>query len=434
MVGIASVVVTFLLVAPARPRFPTPTKWAMLLALGGLGFLALAADSPLTLVLLWAALDLIEAGLLLARTEGGIGSLQVPYAFTLRIGSIGLVLLAFVLVEPGSAGARFADLQSPIALWLLPAAALLRLCAFAVPWPRVLGAGSDDVASLLQLTAGAVAVGFLSQLQAAPGELSLLIPCALAALYAGWLFLRAPDLHEARPLWIMGLGTLALAASLLGSPVGAAGWSVAILLIGAPLLANGMSDRWARRTLLLGLWVASALPFSLTAAAWSASGSNWVWMIPFFLAGQAMLLAGTIHHALRSPSGSAMRMEVAALRGLQYAAIGLPLVVGFVLGLWGWPGAMQIGAPLAGLIVIPLTAALAWAKRRLPQLNPGPTEWFPTWLREAATGARRETSRVGGNLQRLAESITRTMEGEAGIMWGLLFLVLFVSLIAGRNR
>jgi hypothetical protein len=434
VLGIASLALTILLSAPARPRFPAPTTWAICLALAGLGVLALAADSPLTLILFWAALDIVEAGLLLARLETGTSSLHVTYAFTMRLGSIGLVLLAFVLGDPGSAGAKFADMQSSMALALLPTAALLRLGALAIPWPKAAGANPDDVESMLQLTAGAASVGFLSQLTVVQGGLPVLIPCALATLYAGWMFLRAADFQEARPLWIMGIGSLAVAASLRGNPVGAAGWGTAILLVGGPLFADAMADRWAKRVLLLGLWIASALPFSLTATAWLAPSSNWIWIVPIFLIGQAMLLAATFHQTLRSPGGSALRIEVLALKGIQFAGIGLPLLVGLVLGVWGWPGALQIGAPLAGLLIIPLTIALAWAKRRFPALNPAPAEWFPAWLSAAAAAVRRQSSQIGGSLQRLAESITRTMEGEAGIMWGLLFLVLFVSLIAGGNR
>ena len=287
---------------------------------------------------------------------------------------------------------------------------------------------------MLQLTAGAASVGFLAQLPAVVRSLPLLVPCALTLLYAGWMFLRAADFQDARPLWIMGMGSLAVGASLQGNPLGAAAWGCAILLVGSPLFVNSMADRWARRMLLLTLWIMSGLPFTLTATAWRTAGTNWIWMLPFFLAGQAMLLAGCFHWAFKPPAGSALRVEVLALRGLQYAGIGLPILVGLLLGLGGWPGGLQIGTPLAGLLLLPLATALALAKRRMPLLNPVAADWFPKWLSVAATSLRRESSRVSDNLQRLAGAITRTMEGEAGIMWGLLFLVLFVSLIAGGNR
>ena len=434
ILGIASVALAILLSAPGRPRFPAPTTWAICLALAGLGVLALAADSPLTLIQFWAALDLAEAGLILARLENRTSSFQVPYAFTMRLGSIGLVILAFVLDDPGSAGAKFAGMQSPVTLALLPAAALLRLAAFAIPWPKDAGTGPDDVDSMIQLIAGAASVGFLSQLPPVMSSLPLLIPCALAALYAGWMFLRAADFEAGRPLWIMGIGSLAVAASLQGNPLGAAGWGCSILLVGSALCVNSIADRWARRTLLVVLLIISGLPFTLTATAWLAPENNWTWILPVFLAGQAMLLAGCYHLALRPPAGTAMRMEVLALRGMQYAGTGLPILVGVLLGLGGWPGGSQIGAPLAALLLIPLTAALAVAKGRMPLLNPVTADLLPKWLIQAATSMRREGSRIGESLQRLADAVTRTMEGEAGIMWGLLFLVLFVSLIAGGPR
>ncbi len=434
LLSMATAAVTVLLSAPGRPRFPAPKTWAACLALAGLGVLALAADSPLTLVLFWAALDLAEAGLLLARLDDRSSSLQVPYAFTMRLGSTGLVLLAFVLSEAGSAGAKFGEMQSSVSLALLPAAALLRLGAFTIPWPKREAAGRDDVDSMLQLAAGAAAVGFLSQLPAGTGGLPVLIACAVVTLYAGWMFLRAASFEEARPFWILGVGGLAVAASLLGNPIGAAGWGCAMLLVGGPLFVNSVAGRLARRTLLVGLWIISTLPFSLTATAWLVPASNGTWMIPFFIASQAMLLAGGFHIAMSQRVGAAMRVEVLALRGLQYSGVGLPILLGVLLGFGGWPGALQIGAPFAGLLVMPLAIALALAKRRLPILNPAPAEWFPKWLSVASTSVRREGSRVGGSLQRLAGAITRTMEGEAGIMWGLLFLVLFISLIAGGNR
>jgi hypothetical protein len=207
-----------------------------------------------------------------------------------------------------------------------------------------------------------------------------------------------------------------------------------MLLAGGPFFVNASRGKWARRVVLIVLWLLSGMPFSLTASAWSASLSGWIWMLPAFLLGQAMLLAGSFHQTLRPQVGSAMRVEVLALQGLQYASDGLPILAGAVLGLLGWPGAMQIGAPIAALMVIPVAAALIWAKRHVPILNPASAERSSGWMRAAAAPLRREGERLVEGAQRLLMGFTRTIEGEAGIMWALLFLVLFVSLIAGGRR
>jgi len=112
----------------------------------------------------------------------------------------------------------------------------------------------------------------------------------------------------------------------------------------------------------------------------------------------------------------------------------LPLLVGVVLGLWGWSGAFQVGAPLAAAVVTPVVAALVWSKRRFPQLSPVPTRWYPKAVEGVSSWMQREASRLYDWSQHTAESITRTVEGEAGIMLSLLLLVLFVSLITGRAR
>jgi hypothetical protein len=431
VLGAGSLALTLLLAAPSRPRFPDPANWAICLALASTGILALAADSPLTLILFWAALDLAEAGLLLGRLGQRSSTNQVQYAFSMRLGSIGLVMLAFVLGEPALAGATFADMQTPAALILLPGAALLRLAAFAAPWPK--GPGTDDVGSMLQLTAGAASVGFLGQLPVSAGGVPLLLPCALATLYAGWMFLRAGNSIEARPLWILGLGSLAAGAGLQGNPTGATAWACAIFLVGGPLFVSSIADSITKRAFLIALWITSTLPFSLTAAAWSASGIRWLWIVPVFVVGQAMLMAGSFHQAASRQADTALRVEVVALRGLKYLGFALPLLVGVGLGVWGWPGAMQVGEPFVAVPLVLLTGGLVWAKRRLPLLNPGPNEWSPKWISATSAMLIREGSRAGLGLQRLARAVTVTMEGEAGIMWGLLFLALLVSLIVGRN-
>lgn len=431
ILGVAVLTASILLAAPGRPRFPAPATWAVCMMIAGLGVLALSADSPLTLILVWAALDLTEAGLLLAKLERRVGNLHVAYAFAMRLLSIGLVMLAFVLGEASAASAKFAEIQSPIALGLLPIAALLRLSAFAFPWPRDSGEGPDDLGSMLQLTAGAASVGFLSQVPASSGWLPSMLLSATVALYAGWMFLRAGDLHAARPLWIMCVGALSVAAAVLANPTGSAAWGCATLFAGCPLFVRATRGKLAQGLLLLVLWILSGLPFSLTASAWMPTAGNWTWMLPVFLIAQAMLLAGSFHQAMKPEADSAMRVEVLALRGLQYASAALPILMGLILGLVGWPGAIQIGSPLAALVVVPASAGLVWAKRQLPVLNPVSADWVPGWLRAAGEPMRREGARLAEGAQRLLTAFTRTIEGEAGIMWGLLFLVLFVSLIAG---
>lgn len=433
---LVTVPLAVLLTAPARPRFPSPASWAICLAAAGVGILAVTASGPLTLVLFWAGLDLVEGGVVLARAENRAAGPQASYAFALRLLSIALVLLALVLGDTSGAGARFGDLQGSSAL-LLSGAALLRLTALAAPWlagPAV--SRIEEVGTTIQLVAGAATIAFLAQLrpEAQNGASGLLLLCIAASLYAGWMWLRAPSIAMARPLWVMGLGCLAVAAALRGDPAGVTAWGSTSLLLGVALFLTTVRTRRLNWPLLLGVWMGSAMPFALTAAAWLTRGSGPDWSLLIFLFAQGMLLAGFLHRALRPEIQPPEHPAIPSLRGMYQLGIWLPLAVGLLLGFGGWPGSFQFGAPAAAALLIPVVGVLAWGKQRLAFLNPVPTQWIsPRWSR-VASAIRREAARLQGGALRMNQGLTRTIEGEAGIMWSLLLLVLFVSLIARAGR
>lgn len=432
ILGLASLAFGLLLAAPGRLRFPVPATWISCLALAGLGVLAIAADGPLTLVLFWAAIDLAEAATFMTTAEKPESGDWVSSAFLLKLCSTGLVLLAMVLGSVDAPGASFVEITSLRALQLLQIAALVRLFALGLPRSQSLEAhGPGDLETMLALTSGAAALGFLSQLrpQASNGFLILALSAG-TALYAGWMFLRAPDRHSARPFWILGLGGLAVAAAVRGNPIGATGWGCSMLLAGGALYTAYGDDSGARRVPLVGFWLASALPFSITGYGWVGDGASGVWSLPFLVISQAFLLAGFWHWALHRPGEFSSSSPSGALKGITYAGFLWPIIVGLLLGFWGWPGALQLGLPAVGMAGALMAAGLIWAKQRFPALNPTPLDWLPAIFTAAARVGRREAIRLEASLQHLSDMLTKTFEGEAGIMWGLLFLVLFISLVA----
>jgi len=111
----------------------------------------------------------------------------------------------------------------------------------------------------------------------------------------------------------------------------------------------------------------------------------------------------------------------------------LLLVVTAVLGVFGWDGALQFGNWLAGMIVSSLTVVILWLTPRLRILNPVRAHWVrPTsaswldWAYEVFWTLYRQLGRV-------SNAFSSLLEGESGIMWTLLFLVLFMTVFAHRN-
>jgi hypothetical protein len=243
------------------------------------------------------------------------------------------------------------------------------------------------------------------------------------------MWLRASDEIIGRPFWVLGLASLAVAASLRADPAGSTGWGVVLVLSGGMLFLFSARRRSILWLLLAGVWGLSALPFSPTAAAWgSANGSAWVLMLPFLLA-QALFIAGFIRHALHPGETSLESQEkwVQAIYPTGLLILGATIVL---LGQWGWPGARVIGPWLTGTIAILLAAGfVALGLRVLVRLTPGGDS--AQWVRIFRLGW---LSAMLGTIYRwlrgLADLITSTLEGEGGLLWSFLLLVLIISVLS----
>jgi hypothetical protein len=253
----------------------------------------------------------------------------------------------------------------------------------------------------------------------------LIVLGLIAAIYGGWMWLRAPDELNGRPYWIICLASLSVLSTLSGNPLGAVGWGCALVLVGGALFLSSVQNLWLNRALLVGVWSLSSLPFSLTASAWVGSLGI---AIPFVIAAQALLIAGFIRHSLRPSGRDSLDSQEFWTRYVYPAGIILLLAIQPLLGFIGWDGALQIGAWLQAVIVSLLTFGLVWATPRFRILNPIRAHWV------SSTASRINSAYKGlwtiyVLLGRISATIITTLEGESGIMWTLLFLALFVMLM-----
>jgi hypothetical protein len=432
--SVSTLTLAVILTAAARKNFPDPLPWAATLILGGLGLLAVLADNPLTLLMAWSAIDLTELVTQLRSVDGPKPSEKVVTAFATRIAGIGVLLWASLVSIAAGSPMNFQNAMPQSGLYLLLAAGLrLGIIPLHLPYASE-SAIRRGFGSALRLVSAISSLVLLARIPSAsvtsvfaPFLLSL---AALAAIYGGWMWLRAPDELTARPFWLIGVASLAIASALRGDPAGAVAWSCALVLSGGALFLSSAHNIWLSRALWIGMWGISALPFSLTASGWgSGMPSFWpVW--PFFLFAQALLLAGYLRHALRPT----LRDNFETLdRGARYVypvGVGVLLITLVLLGVWGWEGALRIGVWFLALIGVALGGVAAWLAPRLRLLTPlrahwvrpAPSSWMD-WFFRGLWGLYR-------SIGRLSNSISGVLEGDGGFMWTLLFMVLFISLIA----
>ncbi len=436
-VSLVTLSFAIIITAVVRRPFPVQINWAGLLILTSFGVLAVVADNPLALVLIWAAIDLAELMTQMRFVEDPKLSERVVIAFASRVAGI-LILLWADMVSVANGQLLDFRLAPPQAgLYLVIAAGLrIGVLPLHLPYPsessirRGFGTG-------LRMISAASSLILLARIPpssvTSPFTPYLLMLVSLAALYGSWMWLRAPDELTGRPYWLIGMGSLAVAASLQANPTGAAAWGCALILSGGALFLSSEQNKWLMRALFVGAWGISALPFSLSASGWNSGGPNFWLTLPFLLVAQAMLISGFIRHSQRMSTRVSNEDQPIWAKNVYPIGIFLLLMTIIILALFGWDGTLQIGNWLAGLAASLIALGLLWLSPRLRILNPMRAHWVrPTnaswldWGGQAVWGVFRQ-------LGRLSAVVTNILEGESGIMWTLLFLALFISFFTQRT-
>lgn len=431
VLSLITLCLAIILTAVVRARFPSPISWVGTLTLTSLGVLAVVADNPLTLVLIWAAIDLVELVVQIWFVEDPKLSERVVISFASRATGILILLWADVV---GAASGQLSDfrLATPQAGLYLVLAAALRVGILPLHLPyasestlrRGFGTGLRMVsaASSLILLARIPASSIASAITP-----YLLMLVSLAAIYGGWMWLRAPDELTARPYWLIGMGSLVVAAALRSNPIGAAAWSCALILSGSALFLFSEQNRWLSRALYVAAFGISALPFSLTATGWNSGGTGFWLAFPFLLLSHAMLVAGFIRHGQRTTTRTPNPDQPIWSKNVYPFGIMILLLTVILLGFFGWDGTLQFGNLIAGVIASLLAVGLLWLTPRLRILNPVRAHWVrPTstswldWSYQALWNLYHQMGRV-------SNAFANLLEGESGIMWTLLFLVLFIT-------
>jgi hypothetical protein len=429
--SIVTLCLAIIITSVVRSNFPNVVSWLVILILTALGVLAMAADNPLTLVLIWAAIDFAELIAQMRFVEDPKLSERVVIAFASRATGTFILLWADMISVANGQTFDFRSTPPQAGLYLLAAAALrLGVLPLHLPYASELSIRRGFGTGLRMISAASSLI-LLTRIPSS-SVTSFLTPYLLmlvsfAAIYGGWMWMRAPDELTARPFWLIGMGSLAVAAALRANPVGAAAWGCALILAGSALFLSSETNRWLARALWIGVFGISALPFSLTATGWNSGGTNFWPAWPFLLLANAMLMAGFIRHGQRTTTRTGNTDQPIWAKNIYPIGISLLLLMIILLGLFGWSGTLQIGNWIAASLVTFLTIVLLWLTPRLRILNPVRAHWvhpsgasWQDWSYLALWNLYRQ-------LRRISNTLSNVLEGESGIMWTLLFLVLFIS-------
>ena len=437
VLSLVTLCLSILITAVVRPQFPNPSSWVGTLVLTALGVLAVVSDNPLTLVLIWAAIDLVELATQVWFVKDTRLSERVVIAFASRATGIFVLLWADVIGNSSGQPLDFRAASPQAGLYLILAAGLrLGVLPLHLPYPsesalrRGFGTGLRMVSAASSLILLArIPAGSVNPLITA----ILLMLVSLGGIYGGWMWLRAPDDLTGRPYWVIGMGSLAIAATLRSNPLGAAAWGCALILSGSALFLFSEPNKWLTRALYIAVFSISALPFSVSAMGWVNGGTGFWLSFPFLLLAHAMLMAGFVRHVQRSTTRTPYEDKPIWGKNVFPFGIAMLFLTMIILGLFGWDGALRFGNWFLAILASVLTVGLIWLSPRLRILNPVRAHWVKPASTSWFDWGYRALWELYRQMGRLANSFLNMLEGESGIMWTLLFLVLFITVFTQRT-
>lgn len=418
----------------AHVRELNPETWVSSQVLGAVGLIAVLAGNPVTLLLSWAVIDIAEIIVLLMQVKGSLARERVVVAFSVRVAGMLILILAMLHASGLGVELTFASIPAEIAGYLFLAGGL-RLGVFPPHQPflrePLLRRGLGTLIRFVPVSASLVLLVRAAHVNLIGiWEAVFMLLAAFLAISSAIIWLRANNELEGRPYWILGLGAFALAAAIKGLPVASAAWGLALLFSGALLFLFSVNHRWLMIFPVLGAVGFSALPLT---PAWEGSAFffelSWGYRIVFFVA-LALLFVGYLRHARRSipiDEGFERWMWIVYPLGLTVLSL---THYGLIYIKWRMDFqeiSFQTPGWWSGLIPLGLAAILLVLSRRRSLTAPRFLNHFGelfnlNWLYRFLWGIYRGFGRA-------LYIFTQLLEGEGGILWTVLILIMLIVTI-----
>lgn len=404
--------------------------WAGDLGLAALGITAVMASNLYTLVLAWTALDVIELGILLRRVREVRIRRQVIIFFTTNV--LGTMLIFGAMIAANANGMRlsFFNIPPQAQLYLILAVGMRMgvypLQAVFLRDPR----SQRGEATLLRLVPAASGLSVLvhtAQIQSPVGLRGLLLAAAaLAAVYGAVVWVRSRSELSGRVYWIISMGGLIFAATVQSQPAAVLAWGLAMVYGGALLFLASSHPRIYLPLGIAGVLSLTGLPLTPTFAGMELY-RPFHFVLIFFPLAQALLLVGFVRHMMRQTepvSGVERWVQVIYPVGL----VLLPLT--HLVSVYFNPQIAISGRipffPLGGiLLVLAALGVMVWRGIIIPEdVFKGLDRVFSLRWIYGLIGW------IGSGLSQLASLISVLLEGEGGVLWTLVFLLMLVSILA----
>jgi len=435
--------ITVLLIAAlltdiARVQEIEATAWSSSLGITAVGLLAVLSANPLTLVMTWSLLDLTETIIRFEQVSGSEARERVVISFSTRVVGIFLVLSAIIRAQILGTTLDFSNIPVQVSGYLILAAGsrlgvLPPQTPFLQEKPARRGFGT-----LVRLVPVAASMVLLTRVANVGVSQDWLLPIQIAAavamIYGVLTWVWAKDELDGRPFWILSFSAFSIIAAARTMPFASQSWGLSLIFSGGLLFLYSYRLRRFLWLPILGILGFFALPFT---PAWYGLSIFADWNLLFsisFIFGLAILILGYYRHMVRPIDVGA---DIERWVGIVYpiGLVILPLAHfwliwslggiitpdGFLSTFEWWMGFVVLGL-IALLFYLNRIRGYAWS----PKVRQGLGRAISLdWLYQTLWWIYRF-------LGKLISYFVSLLEGEGGVLWAMLIVILLVTILAAR--
>ena len=432
--------------ARSKPNI-NPMTWAGSMSITAIGLMALLAGNPLTMVLAWALVDIVEFVYLLSVQQDNRHNHQITLLYASRLLSLIMFTWATMVGWLDVGQFNIDSIPARSGVYFLIAAALrlgiipLNLSFLNEPFLK------RGPSTLLRLAPIASSLSLIARMPVDVISirpywmLPLQVLIGFAALVSALLWLLKEEEQDARIFWHITLSSLAIICAINGHAPASRAWGIALLLSGSLLFLFDPPIKRLRFLLIPGLIGLIALPFTPASSGWQGLiSSEFSFLSLVMIISHALLVSGYIKFMM-SGQGSATGLE-------SWSKISFPIGLIFILqtqiavGVIGWPGVFNAEKWWVGLLSLGITlilATLAWRFRKSPKnlsfksrIDANQNKQIFLEAINSVTSLEWMTRTIT-QLYRLTSNVILTsatiIEGEGGILWAFVFLILLLSFL-----
>lgn len=398
-------------------------SWGYGVLIIGLGITAILAANQLSLLLAWAGLDLVELFIWLSRPHHPTLRERVVFAFASR--STGILLSLW-----GAGDVNIYFLAIFLRLGVLP---------FHLPYlertqlRRGLG-------TLLRIVPAVSTFPFLVNLATYPDlpASAIVLPLlTFLALFAAILWFSSNDVLEGRPYWVLILSLMVIVSVLKSSPEAVLAWGVLMVTVGGGLFLNRYRNGYWIGLYVIQILILSGIPFSPLwdiVRIYRPPLSIWSGLL---IVVHILLLGKIIRYTLQKPS-QALQSEqwIKFIYGLGLTVL---MLIPVFMGYLGWGNLISQGTEypypttrssieyvIGGVILVVVIIASGFVRLigfRKININPGWVRIFSLeWLFPFLKWSFRQ-------IESVVSFVYSILEGQGGILWTLLLVILLGSFI-----